>query len=206
MDNTLRSQRTREAAIQAALTIITRDGAGRLTIDAIARESGISKGGVLHQFRTKEAVLKALLEYQIEKGETLFRDTLDQIPSSHREPVLEAQIATLRVAASHPTTTSLAIAGALADSPGLLGVLRENQGLRVDSMKQQATDPLLALVRWSAANGLALSSILGHCPLSDEERSALFDYLQDGDLWPPKANGGAKRSKPSKRGRKSTRQ
>ena len=57
MENAARSERSRKAAIQAALTIIARDGPGRLTLDAIARESGISKGGVMHQFRTKEAVL-----------------------------------------------------------------------------------------------------------------------------------------------------
>jgi len=61
-----RSERTRQAVIQAALTIIARDGPRRLTFDAIARESGLSKGGVMHQFPTKIDVLKALLEHQIQ--------------------------------------------------------------------------------------------------------------------------------------------
>src|SRR6266436_1598840 len=65
MDNVTRSERSRKAALQAALTIIARDGPGRLTLDAIARESGLSKGGLMHQFRTKEGVLKALLERQM---------------------------------------------------------------------------------------------------------------------------------------------
>ena len=46
MDNPSRSEKTRNAVIQAALAIIARDGPGRLTLDAIARESGISKGGL----------------------------------------------------------------------------------------------------------------------------------------------------------------
>jgi len=50
MDNATRSERSRTAAIQAALTIIARDGPGKLTFDAIARESGMSKGGLMHQF------------------------------------------------------------------------------------------------------------------------------------------------------------
>jgi AcrR family transcriptional regulator len=183
MENTARSQRTREAAIEAALTIITRDGPSRLTIDAIARESGISKGGVLHQFRTKEAVLKALLEYQIEKGEAVFNDNLSQLAPAKKEPVLEAQIATLRTAAAHPTSTSLAIAGALGESPDLLAAIRVSEGKRAASIRQQAADPRLALVRWSAARGLALAAILDLCPLSEEERLSLFDYLQDDENW-----------------------
>lgn len=185
MDNNLRSQRTRDAAVQAALTIITRDGPGRLTIDAIARESGISKGGVLHQFRTKEAVLKALLEYQIGKSDAFFRKWLGQTPAEHKEPVLEAQISTLRVAAVQPTSTTLAIASAVGDNPDLLEGIRQNERERVERMKDEADDPRIALVRWSAARGLAFAAILGICPLSDTERESLFDYLQDGTVWGP---------------------
>ncbi|KTT89235.1 TetR family transcriptional regulator, partial [Mammaliicoccus sciuri] len=49
-------ERSRKAALDAAITIVTRDGSGCLTPDAIARESGLSKGGVMHQLRIKEAV------------------------------------------------------------------------------------------------------------------------------------------------------
>ena len=45
MDNATRSERSRNVALDAALVIIARDGPGRLTLDAIARESGLSKGG-----------------------------------------------------------------------------------------------------------------------------------------------------------------
>jgi AcrR family transcriptional regulator len=182
MENSVRSQRTRDAAVQAALTVITRDGATRLTIDAIARESGSSKGAVLHHFRTKEAVLKALLEHQIEQGETFFQECLAQIPASHKEPVLEAQIATLRTAAVHPQSTTLAIASAMAETPELIAAIRENEGKRVEALKREAADPRIALVRWSAARGLALGSILGLCPLSDQERVSLFDFLRDNEL------------------------
>lgn len=183
MENAVRSRRTRDAALQAALTIITRDGPARLTIDAIARESGISKGGVLHQFRTKEAVLKALMEYQIEKTDAFFHDYLGQIPPTHKEPLLEAQIATFRTAATHPQSTTFAIAGAMGEAPDLLAAIREDEAKRVETMMQEAADPKVALVRWSAAKGLALAALLGLCPLSEQDRNALFDYIQDGSHW-----------------------
>lgn len=183
MENSVRSQRTRDAAIRAALTIIMRDGPTRLTIDAIARESGISKGGILHQFRTKEAVLKALMEYQIEQGDTFFSDYLARIPPSHKEPVLEAQIATLRAAATHPKSTTFAIASALAENPELIAAVREDEARRVEVMKKEAGDPRIALIRWSAARGLALAAILGLCPLSEQERTSLFEYLQNDGHW-----------------------
>jgi AcrR family transcriptional regulator len=183
MENTARSQRTRDAAIQAALTIIARDGPSKLTIDAIARESGISKGGVLHQFRTKEAVLKAVLEHQITTSEAFFQDFLGKISPSQSEPILEAQIATLRAAAAHPQSTTFALAGVLAEAPDLLALVREMDARRVEDIKDQASDPNIALVRWAAAKGLALAAILGQCPLSGEERDRLFECLQNDKRW-----------------------
>ncbi|WP_143811241.1 TetR/AcrR family transcriptional regulator, partial [Paraburkholderia piptadeniae] len=56
MDNQTRSENTRKKAIEAALTILTHEGVGGLTFDSLSRESGISKGGLLHQFRTKNGV------------------------------------------------------------------------------------------------------------------------------------------------------
>jgi hypothetical protein len=48
---------------RAALVILERVGASG-PFDALARESGFSKGGLLHQFRTKNGVLEASAEYQ----------------------------------------------------------------------------------------------------------------------------------------------
>jgi AcrR family transcriptional regulator len=205
MDNSLRSQRTRDAAIQAALTIITRDGPGRLTIDAIARESGISKGGVLHQFRTKEAVLKALLEFQIEKGDATFQKRLSEMHEGHAQPVLGAQISSLRVAAAQPTSTTFALAGAVGDNPDLLEGIRRVEGERVEQMKEEADDPRMALIRWSAAKGLALAAILGICPLSEAEREDLFNYLQDESAWETTPKADARRKKAAGHGGKSAR-
>lgn len=183
MENSVRSQRTRDAAIAAALAIVTREGAVKLTIDAIARESGVSKGGVLHHFRTKEAVLKALFEHQIEKGTALYQSLLQAMPPQQPERHLAAQIAAFRTSVSHPKSATFAIATALAEAPELVAGIRENDAERVEIVKAEASDPTIALIRWSAAMGLALSEILGICPVSASERERLFDYLQDDRQW-----------------------
>ena len=51
-----------DRALDGALAIVVRDGAGNLTIDAVAKEAGLSKGGVLHHFKTKDALIRALVE------------------------------------------------------------------------------------------------------------------------------------------------
>jgi AcrR family transcriptional regulator len=188
MDNPTRSARSRNAVLEAALAIIARDGPARLTLDAIARESGISKGGLMHQFRTKEAVLKALLERQTEHFEDFSRRYLAEAGAEQPQPHLAAQIATLREAVATPRSLVFAVLGAAAQEPSLLSVTREIDARKIETIKAEAPDPELAMLRWVAAWGLALKEMLGLSPLSDDERERLFDRLLDDRQWstPPK--------------------
>lgn len=52
---------SREIILQAAGAVLAREGSSRLTIDAVAQEASLSKGGVLHHFPTKNALLAELL-------------------------------------------------------------------------------------------------------------------------------------------------
>jgi AcrR family transcriptional regulator len=183
MDNATRSERTRNAVIQAALAIIARDGPGRLTLDAIAQESGISKGGLMHQFRTKEAVLKALLEHQTEYFEEFSRAFLKEHGQDRRHPQLAAQIAVLRETLTAARPVVGATLGAVAQDPNLLASARALALHKVEAMRDEADDPDLALLRWEAANGLAISALLGLCPLTPEDRARLFERLLDDRRW-----------------------
>lgn len=184
MDNPTRSERSRRAALQAALTIIGRDGPGQLTFDAISRESGISKGGLMHQFRTKTEVLKALLEHDVEHFENFAQQYLAKIGDTTPEANLATEIATMREASENPHGGAFAVLAALVEDPTLLSSMNEKSAQKVKRIKAEAADPELALLRWAAARGLVFTSLLGLCPLSDKERGRLFDRLLDDSRWP----------------------
>ncbi|CAB3704493.1 TetR/AcrR family transcriptional regulator [Paraburkholderia rhynchosiae] len=183
MDNPTRSERSRRAALQAALTIIARDGPGQLTFEAISRESGISKGGLTHQFRTKTDVLKALLEHDIERFENFSQQYLTKVGGSTPEANLAAEIATMREATENPQAGGFAVLAALVEDPALLSSTFELSAQKVKRIKAEAADPDLALLRWSAARGLVFTTLLGLCPLSEKERARLFDRLLDDSQW-----------------------
>lgn len=185
MDNPTRSERSRQAAIQAAFAIIARDGPGQLTFDAISRESGISKGGLMHQFRTKGDVLKALLEHEFEYFDRFSRQYLATEGATKSEAHLAAEIATMREATDNHTVAGFAILAALVEDPALLATARDLSGTQVKHIKAEAADPDLALVRWAAARGLLFTSRLGLCPLSEKERARLFERLLDESQWAP---------------------
>ncbi|MCA1323306.1 TetR/AcrR family transcriptional regulator [Herbaspirillum sp. alder98] len=183
MENSVRSEKSRQLIIQSALAVIARDGANKLTIDAIAKEAGISKGGVLHHFRTKQAVLVALLDNQRTHFAKFARDFLDSDGKNSQEPSLAMQISVLREATKQPQSVALAILGAINEQPSLMEGLRTEDSVHVAAIRNEADDPEMAILRWTAARGLLWTSIFNMCPLSDEERAQCFDMLLDESRW-----------------------
>ncbi len=53
---------TRDALLNAAVTLFLRKGVSRTTLDEIAREAGVTRGAVYHHFENKSALVKELLE------------------------------------------------------------------------------------------------------------------------------------------------
>jgi AcrR family transcriptional regulator len=183
MDNATRSERSRNAALEAAIAIIARDGPGRLTLDAIARESGLSKGGVMHQFRTKEAVLKALLERQMVHFEQFSTSYMAKVSETSTNPNLATQLATVREAALSPNSAALALVAAMVENPRLMALPREREMERMAAIREEAADPDLAMLRWAGAMGLLLSSLFGMSPLGKDEHQRLFARLLDDAQW-----------------------
>ena len=56
---------TRSQLLDAAEAVVTRDGVRNLTLDAVAAQSGISKGGLLYHFRSKEDLAAAMIQRSI---------------------------------------------------------------------------------------------------------------------------------------------
>ncbi|QPF88021.1 TetR/AcrR family transcriptional regulator [Bradyrhizobium genosp. L] len=183
MDNPSRSERSRNAALQAAITIISRDGPGRLTLDAIARESGLSKGGLMHQFRTKEAVLKALLQQQMAHFDEFAARYKEKARAMSAQPELATQLATVREATTKPNSAALALLAAMVEDPSLMNAPRDIDIEQIKAIKAEASDPELAMLRWAAARGLLLSSLFGLSPLTEAERDRLFERLLDDQQW-----------------------
>lgn len=183
MDNPTRSERTKAAVIAASLAIIARDGASRLTLDAIAKESGVSKGGLLHQFPNKRAVLAALLEYQAGYYTTFAEAFMETHGAAYAEPALAAQIAMFREIVKGPNSVAFAILAVAAQEPAFMSPVRLRDEETVALILKQAKNPGRSLSRLFSARGLALSSLLGTCPLTDAERDQMFDYLLDDGNW-----------------------
>ncbi len=52
----------RDRLLNAAERVVARDGVSNMTLEAVAREAGVSKGGLLYHFRSKPTLINAVVE------------------------------------------------------------------------------------------------------------------------------------------------
>jgi AcrR family transcriptional regulator len=74
---------SRERLIEAALVVIQEHGAPQLTLDLVAAQAQMSKGGLLHHFRSKEALIEAVLRHLLDVFNTSARKYYDTDPEPH---------------------------------------------------------------------------------------------------------------------------
>ena len=58
---------TKARILDAAEEVVLRDGVARLTLDAAAAEAGLSKGGILYHFPTRDALVAGMVAKIIEE-------------------------------------------------------------------------------------------------------------------------------------------
>ena len=58
---------TKARILDAAEEVVLRDGVARLTLDAAAAEAGLSKGGVLYHFPTRDSLVAGMVAKIIEE-------------------------------------------------------------------------------------------------------------------------------------------
>lgn len=69
-----------DALLDAAEAVAIRDGVSRLTFDAVAAEAGMSKGGVLHHFASKEQLIEAMVRRTAEEWRQCYMDSYERAP------------------------------------------------------------------------------------------------------------------------------
>ena len=85
----------RPQLLDAALTIVADDGVAALTYEALSMRTGVSKGGLLYHFPSKDALLDALTERLVERYAEARRATTEELPESPSRELKGYAIASL---------------------------------------------------------------------------------------------------------------
>ena len=151
---------TRDILLDAADHIVASKGVARLTLEEVAREAGVSKGGLLYHFKSKEALTEAMISRFIE----LFDTAVDQAAHNDADPVgrktrsyVRATIGDTPLTGGDFDRANGAITAALANFPERLEPVRA-QSLRSQArVENDNLDPVFATIIRLAIDGLWLA-------------------------------------------------
>jgi AcrR family transcriptional regulator len=168
---------TREAILRAAGRVVMEGGASGLTLEAVAREAGVSKGGLLYHFPSKEALISGMIGRFIEG----FRDVLGREFAKERASADGRWSRAYARASFAEDRWYLEVSGgllaAVAGDPGLLDPLRKGfeDGQRL--AERDGIDPALATLVRLAADGLFFAELLGFAPPEGRLRERVLEAL-----------------------------
>ena len=172
---------SRTRILDAAAEIVAEIGAGKMSLEAVAERAGLSKGGLLYNFPTKESLLQAMIERLIEESHTAraaIRPTLVGRPNPEARSIVAADLA---LCETRMKEVGCGLLAAVSSDPHLLAPVKKVMAAEIAQMRADDC-PEIALIAWLAMKGLFSLDVFAVNPFSQEEQAALaaaIDRLLD---------------------------
>lgn len=167
---------TRKNIIHAAERLIQEKGVASLTLEAVAQAAGVSKGGLLYHFPSKDALIMGMITDWLEEFDGYLQEELAKEDDS-KGAWLRAFI---RASFTYDEIAIEARAGllaALANNPDLLEPLIQQDKLWQEKAISAGIDPLLATILRLATDGYWYGKLLGLASITPALREQLLTRL-----------------------------
>ncbi|MGE4372790.1 MAG: TetR/AcrR family transcriptional regulator [Xanthobacter sp.] len=163
---------TRESLLEIAEGIVRSEGAAGLTIDALAKAAGISKGGVQYSFSSKDDLVRALIERWTHQFDELLGE-MDDVPPAD---LVRKYIKVMRSSQAAMNAKMAGLMIAYIQNPENVPETREWYRSMFKRLGEGTSDAKAARVALLAVEGLFMLRISG----IDEsgEWSAYFDDVE----------------------------
>ena len=173
----MKSEQTRARIRVAAAKVIERDGAGHLTLEKVAAEADLSKGGLLYHYPSKDALLRGLLNHLLENRAGLIEG------SGPAKGVSDATLLNSLIDADFdlPKDERIMAQGliaASAENPELIAPAQHHVEAVFAQLGKATTTATSARTIFLASQGLQFLELLGLLSLSTAERNEIRRHLK----------------------------
>src|SRR5688572_6603533 len=133
---------SRELILDTAEAVVLEYGAAHLTLDAVAAQAGLSKGGLLYNFPSKEALLQAMYQRVQER----FEADQKSLQAKRKLSELEAYVTAAVESKAKQKNLCAAIVAAGANNPQLLEPVKKYNKSKFDKLSKGKGDVDMNLV------------------------------------------------------------
>lgn len=195
-----RSMDSRDHLLNAAEAVLAREGIAGLTLDAVAAEAGVSKGGLTHHYSSKDRLVEALVVRMAEMWRRDYAQSVERTPpgpARYTLAMIDHSVSCPEAMNERFRRATGALFAALVQNPALVAPLR---AVYNDMMAQVAQDRLPPGVGEAVAtvlDGLWLQWLSGMTDLQDgrvERIVARVRQLIDMNLGEPGVNPASARA------------
>jgi AcrR family transcriptional regulator len=162
---------TRARLLDAAVAVVRRDGAQAVTLDAVAAQAGVSKGGLLYHFKSK----RELLDGMVDRWLAEWQEDIDHDPGGFLPGYIHATH--LGSAGPEERAAEFGLVAALIAEPAVLERVRARYAEWQAEVVAGKADPVEATVARLATDGLWFADLLGFAPPRDELRERVLARL-----------------------------
>jgi AcrR family transcriptional regulator len=168
MTQTVRRASSRQKLLDAASDIVAARGVQELTIEGVAAAAGVTKGGLIYHFKTKDDLLGALVERIAEQLDQRFRERASMQGNTRAALMAVLIEETFGMADDEKRLLSNLLAAA-SSYPHLLAPV---QAL-FERIYQEFSDSGPALLLAAALDGISLLELLNLQRFSPSQRAAM---------------------------------
>lgn len=163
--------------LDAIERVVVKHGASHLSIDAVAQEAGISKSRVVYDYKSKTALLEALIDRQFERDSARIESLIVECADTPH-PELFARI---KIAEQPLGSSERAIAMAITSSISSEESLRQRMLKWIDRdllAMDSGAKPEAARIAYFAFMGFSFHEWVGLVQRSDEERLPFLEKIR----------------------------
>jgi AcrR family transcriptional regulator len=156
---------------------VVEEGVSGMTLGAVAREAGVSKGGLLYHFPSKEALIRGMIGRLIEGFEDALGLELGRDEDAGGGRWSRAYARASFTEDRWYLQVSAGLLAAVAEDPALLDPLRRGYEDGQRWAERDAIDPAIATLVRLAADGLFFAELFGFAPPEGALRERVLEAL-----------------------------
>jgi AcrR family transcriptional regulator len=166
----------RERVLEAAERVVSDIGAARLTLDSVAQAAGVSKGGLLYHFPSKESLLSALAQRYVDSMQMCIAAAKGGLAGDQAQQLKACIVGIL---GDDPRTKAMgaALLAAAASDLTLLEVIREHIARYTAEVAASNAHFARAAVVALAVDGLKMRESLRISSFTAQQREDIVNEL-----------------------------